>query len=117
MLCACFLIKIPISKRESFPLESITSTADNSITFNFKYRPLGKTAGALFIWTQAVRFGRTSCNQRVKVVGRPLEDVENSSSLQTRSVEESYMAALWLGGLEAVANGLRDFENVILAAA
>ncbi len=34
-----------------------------------------------------------------------------------REVNESHQAALWLGGLEAITDGLRDSKNLILAGA
>ncbi len=34
-----------------------------------------------------------------------------------REVKENHQAALWLGGLEAVTGGLRDYEDLVLAGA
>ncbi len=69
-----------------------------------------------------MRFDRKSRSQRAKVNDRPLDDVASrNSSLQNRSyafgdVQDSHQSALWLGGLEAVADALRDFEDLALAA-
>ncbi len=34
-----------------------------------------------------------------------------------QEVKESHQAALWLGGLEAITDGLRDSKNLVLAGA
>ncbi len=34
-----------------------------------------------------------------------------------REVKESHKAALWLGGLEDITDGLRDFKDLVLAGA
>ncbi len=52
------------------------------------------------------------------MIGRPLGDAASRSSIEGfREVKESHEAALWFCGLEAVADGLRDSENLVLAGA
>ncbi len=52
------------------------------------------------------------------MIGRPLGDAACRSSIEGfREVKESHEAALWLCGLEAVTDGLRDTENLVLAGA
>ncbi len=73
-----------------------------------------------FIWTLAVRFDKKSRNQRTKGIGRPIDDVSSRSFLSPntikgfREVKVSHQAALWFGRPEAVTDGLRDSEGLVL---
>ncbi len=52
-----------------------------------------------------MRLDRKSRNQRAKGIGG------------FREVKESHPAALWLGGLEAITDGLRGSKDLVLAGA
>ncbi len=68
-----------------------------------------------------MRFDRKSRNQRTKGIGSPLDDAADFFSPSTVEgfceVKESHKAALWLGGLEAITDGLRDSNDLVLAEA
>ncbi len=71
-----------------------------------------------FISTLAVRFDRTGEVGRKTLGGRSKQEFLSPNLIESsREVKESHQSALRLGGLEAVADGLRDSENFILVGA